>query len=63
MTFEVVAACIHVVDNMDINTHALYMKRETQSLGFQKKINPVLSNGLSAVAQGPFKAGVLMWFL
>lgn len=37
MIFEVVAACIHTVGNMDIDSEACWRGGETQSLGFEKK--------------------------
>lgn len=37
MTFEVVAASIHVVDHTEVDTRALYMEPEAQSLGFQER--------------------------
>lgn len=41
MVFEVVAACIHMVENTDINTRSLYGRRDSKPW-LPEKINSVV---------------------
>ena len=42
MVFEVVAACIHTVGNMDVDSEACCRGGAMQSLGFEKKISSMV---------------------
>ena len=45
MIFEVVAACIHTVGNMDVDSEACWRGGAMQSLGFERKISSMVPGG------------------
>ena len=45
MIFEVVAACIHTVGNMDVDSEACWRGGEMQSHGLEKKIGSMVPWG------------------
>lgn len=45
MIFEVAAACIHTVGNMDVDSEACWRGGAMQSLGFERKISSMVPGG------------------